>query len=78
MPVTSLQLLADVLRQHGPSVVISLWFTYWLTSQVSTAIASVQRDLSEHMRMSSFYSRQICINTAKDDVQRAGCEREPR
>lgn len=75
---TTIGLLADVLRQHGPSVVIALWFTYWLTAQVSATIAAVQRDLTEHMRLSSFFSRQICINTARDEVQRASCEPSTR
>lgn len=65
---------ADILRQHGPSVIISLWFTYWLTSQVSGAIANVQHDILSHARLSAFYSRQICINTAATPAQVALCE----
>lgn len=64
----------QVLARYGLGAVISLGLIWWLTMTVAGEVRTMHAQLEEHIRISSFFSRQICINTARDDLQRFACE----
>jgi hypothetical protein len=62
-----------VLSKYGLATLLALGFFYWVTTDVSGSIKAVQVTLSDHISESTYYLRQVCINTAKDETQRAAC-----
>lgn len=66
-----------VLKQYGLATLLALAFFWWVTSDVSGTIRNVRDVLNEHVSSSTFYSRQICLNTARDEAARAGCTPPP-
>lgn len=62
-----------VLSRYGLATVIALFLVWWLTSGVTTSLASVQQSLHDHVTETTFYLHAICVNAAQDEGQRANC-----
>jgi len=62
-----------ILAKYGLATVLALFFVYWLTSDISGTMRAIQSTLNEHISESTYYLRQVCINTAQDEAQRAAC-----
>ena len=77
----------QVAYKFGVPSVIALALVWFLMEQVSTAQAGTHQailevgkaldkhvtDMRQEQAETRFYLRQICINAAKDEAQRAGC-----
>jgi hypothetical protein len=66
-------LLAKVLYRYGLPVAISAWLVYFVTSTLAGSVKETHDLLKMHVSEQRYYLRQLCINTAKDDVQRYSC-----
>lgn len=62
-----------ILGKYGLATVIALGLTAWLASNVSGQVSKVRETLDLHVSETNFYLRQVCINTAQNEGQRAGC-----
>lgn len=62
-----------VLRKDGPVALIALGLTCFIAWLMASGVADLKKTLADHVSDSSFYMRQICLNTASTDTQRAGC-----
>lgn len=72
--------LESALAKYGLATVIALGLTSWLALSVSADLRALSADLrgvkdelTVHMIDSVFYMRQVCLNTAQNDVQRDSC-----
>lgn len=65
--------LIRLLDRFGPWVVIAGFLIYWVTNGLSAKVDAINSSVTSHVSESNFYMRQICLNTAKDDAQRASC-----
>jgi hypothetical protein len=63
-----------ILTKYGLATVLAIAFFYWITSDVSGTVRDIQSRLNDHISETSFYLRQICINTAVDEKGRAACQ----
>ena len=82
----------SLIRKHGPMTIIALGLTLWLTRSVSSdmkeqteAISANAAALQRHDAESKladqetrFFLRQICVNTADNESERAACIGESR
>lgn len=57
----------------GVTSAIAAFLIWWLTSQVSANLASIQQRLDQHVTSTDIYLHAICVNTAKTEVERASC-----
>ena len=64
--------IAALLR-YGFATAAATYLIWALASDVSGRIQDIQASMHEHTSETAFYLRAICLNVAKDDVQRAGC-----
>lgn len=60
-------------NKYGIPAVISLFLIWWLTKGVSGDIGDIKASLGRHMYETNFYLRQVCLNTASSESQRAAC-----
>lgn len=61
------------LRTYGSATVIALFLVYWLTGDIFGTLKVLTAELDEHVTETAIYLRQICLNTATTENQRAGC-----
>jgi hypothetical protein len=59
----------EILKTHGPITVIALFLIYWLTTGISEELAA-HIDATSRLE---YYLRQVCLNTANSEAERAGC-----
>jgi hypothetical protein len=64
---------AKVLFRYGIVGAIALYLVYQGTQGFGRDLLTIRDDLHIHMSETTFYMRQICVNTAKDDAARASC-----
>ena len=72
--LTAPQMAVQVLKDHGLGVVVSIYLIYWATSSMSGTLLAISTNLKDHMQETAYFAHQICINTAKDEVQARACE----
>jgi hypothetical protein len=72
-PAPQTATFAKVLEKYGLATVLALFFVWWVTSDLSGSVRAIQDTLTEHISESAYYMRQICLNTAQDESQRAAC-----
>ena len=65
--------LGKLAVKYGVAGAIALFLVWWLASNVSGQVTKIQETLGAHVTETNFYLRQICLNTARDETQRAGC-----
>lgn len=65
--------LLRVVDRYGPWVALAGFLVWWLTTDISGNVKATRDIVINHVVESNFYMRQICLNTAKDDAQRANC-----
>lgn len=62
-----------LLKAYGAATVIALFLVYWLTGDVMGTLKTLAATTNEHATETAIYLRQICLNTATTENQRAGC-----
>lgn len=62
-----------IANKYGIPAVIALFLVWWLTSGVSADISAIKAALGLHTSETNFYLRQVCLNTAQTENQRAAC-----
>lgn len=62
-----------ILTKYGAATLIALGLVWWLASNVSGQVAEVRKTLDAHVTETNFYLKNICINTAQIESQRAAC-----
>jgi hypothetical protein len=73
-PQTAPQMVVQVLKDHGLATVIAIFLIYWLTNDVRADLKTIGLNLRDHMQETTYFARQICINTAKNADQTMACE----
>lgn len=61
------------LTKYGVATVIAMFLVWWITGDVSGTLKGMRATLDEHVTETAIYLRQICLNTATSENQRAGC-----
>ncbi len=62
-----------MLNKYGVAVVIALFLVWWMTTDISGRIGRMDDQLGDHVKETNFYLRQVCLNTAQTEAERAGC-----
>ena len=65
--------LGKLAAKYGVAGAIALFLVWWLAGDVSGQVTKIQDALTAHVAETNFYLRQICVNTAQNEAQRAGC-----
>lgn len=58
----------------GVPSAIAAFLLWYLVSNVSANISAIRQKMDEHVMESAIYLRAICVNTAKNESERATCE----
>jgi hypothetical protein len=66
-----------ILTKWGLATLLALGLVWWIASDVSGTMRDIRTKLDLHTNDTTFYLRQVCLNTAKDESQRAGCIPSP-
>lgn len=73
IPENALQAWARVALRYGVASVIAMYLVWWGTQSFGSDLTAMRNEQRMHMSETAFYLRQVCLNTAKDDAQRAAC-----
>lgn len=65
--------IASLSQKYGPMAAIGLFLVWWMASDVSGSLKALTETLNNHASETAFYMRQVCLNTAQNEAQRAGC-----
>lgn len=58
---------------YGPASAIAFYLVFQLSQGQASTLNAIRDDLRTHMTESAIFLRGICLNTAKDEGQRANC-----
>lgn len=64
---------AQIISKYGLATFLAVYLVWQLSTGVSGKIEKIQVSLNEHISETAYYLRQICINSAQDETQRAAC-----
>jgi hypothetical protein len=64
---------ARITFKWGVGSAIALYLVYQVTQAFGSTLVTIRDEQRTHISETNFYLRQVCLNTAKDDVQRSGC-----
>lgn len=67
------EILNDAIKKWGVATVLAIGLTWFLATITYKQLESIHTELHDHITQAGFYMRQTCINTARDDYQRANC-----
>ena len=76
-PVSAAAIAERILTKYGLATLLALAFFYWITSDVSGTMRDIREQLNGHVTETTFYLRQVCLNTAQNEAQRAACIPQP-
>ena len=62
-----------ILTKWGLATLLALGLVWWIATDVSGTMRDIRNKLDTHMNDTTFYLRQVCLNTATNESQRAGC-----
>ena len=65
--------MIPILAKFGPITAIAVGVVWWLTYSLSGDLHAVKASQERHAMETAFYLRALCVNSAKDDAQRAAC-----
>lgn len=65
--------IAHYVNKFGIPGAVALFLVWWMASDVSGALKTLTITLNSHASETAFYMRQVCLNTAQTEGQRAGC-----
>lgn len=69
----AITLAERVLTKWGLATLLAIGLVWWIASDVSGTQHRIEAKLDTHMNESAYYLRAICLHTAKDESERAGC-----
>ena len=63
----------QVIAKYGPVALIAVFLVWFIAGNLSSDVEAMRDMLRDHISETNYYLRQICINTARDEAQRASC-----
>lgn len=75
---SDLPVWARVLFKYGAITAIALYLIWQNTQGFGATLTSIRDEQRRHIIETNFFLQRVCINTARDDVQRALCAPSPQ